>query len=230
MGFSDFLIKAGGFAFNVLGDMVASAQKDRERLMKEHGKKLDIAEKKYSEYERKYADADSGDPKVKEQKEKLKSIREKLDKEKEKRDRGYVQSGYSSVSREEKHAKTKGTKTFDDWDSEWICLGPLATANLSPHNKAIGLYRHVVGGKTVYIGRAIEWNNGGFRKRLSDYRRDSDSGRTHTSGKTININLDKIITYVLIVGYDNSAVETTKQLEKQFILHYSPEWNVMFNS
>ena len=58
----------------------------------------------------------------------------------------------------------------------------------------------MINGNTKYVGRSIELHNGGFRKRLSDYRRQSDSARTHSSGRTINENLDRIRTYILIVG------------------------------
>lgn len=87
----------------------------------------------------------------------------------------------------------------------------------------------MINGNTKYVGRAIELHNGGFRKRLSDYRRQSDSARTHSSGRTINENLDRIRTYILIVGKDEEAVAVTKQLEKEFIYKYRAEWNKMFN-
>ncbi|MEG0075077.1 MAG: hypothetical protein RR691_04230 [Eubacterium sp.] len=116
-------------------------------------------------------------------------------------------------------------KGFNEWNCKWHSIGSLATADLSPYNHCVGLYRHMVNGEVKYIGRAIELNNGGFRKRLSDYRRGSDSGRTHTSGRIINENLDKIRTEILIVGEDDQAVENTKVLERLFIAHYQPEWN-----
>ena len=58
----------------------------------------------------------------------------------------------------------KSGKTVEQWDKEWICIGPLKTANLTPYNHCVGLYRHVVNGRTMYVGRAIELYNGGFRK------------------------------------------------------------------
>ena len=125
------------------------------------------------------------------------------------------------------HRKTNSA-SLSEWDSKWVCIGPLKTANLTPYNHCVGLYRHVINGETVYVGRAIELNNGGFRKRLSDYRRESDSGRTHTSGRLINQNLSKITTYVLVVGDTEEAVETTKELEKLFVKKYNPKWNIQF--
>lgn len=119
-----------------------------------------------------------------------------------------------------------GNKTLDEWDREWKYIGMLKDANLTPYNHCVGLYKHVVNGEVKYIGRAIELYNGGFRKRLSDYRRASDSARKHTSGRTINENLDKIQTYILVVGDTDEAIEVTKRLEHQFIARYGcPEWN-----
>lgn len=124
----------------------------------------------------------------------------------------------------------KSGKTVEQWDKEWICIGPLKTANLTPYNRCVGLYRHVVNGRTMYVGRAIELYNGGFRKRLSDYRRQSNSARKHLSGRTINEHLDEIITYILIVGDTEEAVLETKRLEGQFIAYYGyPEWNKQLN-
>ena len=120
-------------------------------------------------------------------------------------------------------------KTVAQWDKKWICIGPLKTADLKTYNHCVGLYRHVVNGKTMYIGRAIELHNGGIRKRLSDYRRESSSARKHLSGRTINENLDQITTYILIVGDTEDAVIKTKRLEKEFISYYAPEWNKQLN-
>ena len=116
-------------------------------------------------------------------------------------------------------------KTISEWDKCWKSIGLLKYANLTPYNHCVGLYRHIINGKTMYVGRAIELHNGGFRKRLSDYRRKSDSSRKHTSGQLINKNIDKIETYVLVVGNTPEAVEATKLLEKKFISLYNPPWN-----
>lgn len=122
-----------------------------------------------------------------------------------------------------------GGKSLHEWDSSWISIGMLKTADLSPYNHCVGLYRHEINGQIKYVGRAIELYNGGFRKRLSDYRRDSDSARKHTSGKIIHEHLDEIETYILIVGDTPEAVDATRKLEGIFIHKYSPEWNKMIN-
>ena len=141
-----------------------------------------------------------------------------------------VDEALTSTAKQASKAGTIGGKTINEWDSEWRSIGMLKTADLTPYNHCVGLYMHVVNGETKYIGRAIELNNGGFRKRLSDYRRESNSGRTHTSGRIINENLDDITTYILVVGETMEAVDITKKLERIFIAKYKPEWNKVFNS
>ena len=120
-------------------------------------------------------------------------------------------------------------KTVDEWDCRWKSIGKLKSADLSSYNHCVGLYRHVINGETMYVGRAIELHNGGFRKRLSDYRRDSDSARKHTSGRVIHEHLDEIVTYILVVGSNPEAIEATKKLEGEFVRRYSPPWNKMVN-
>ena len=120
-------------------------------------------------------------------------------------------------------------KTISEWDCEWQSIGMLRDADLSAYNSCVGLYRHVIDGKTMYVGRAVELHNGGFRKRLSDYRRDSDSARKHQSGKTIHQHLDEIETYILVVGDTDEAVCVTKQLEGPFVRRYNPPWNKQIN-
>lgn len=116
-------------------------------------------------------------------------------------------------------------KSIDEWDKEWIYIGNLNKADLKPYNKSVGLYYHKIEGKIIYLGRATELNNGGLRKRLSDYRRESDSARNYRAGILINQNLEDVITYILIVGNDDEAVNITKDLEGKFIERYKPEYN-----
>ena len=120
-------------------------------------------------------------------------------------------------------------KSITDWDAEWKYIGYLRDADLSMYNHCVGLYRHVIAGRTMYVGRATELNNGGFRKRLSDYRRDSDSARKHQSGRVIHEHLNEIETYILVIGDTVEAVETTKQLEGHFVSRYNPPWNKQKN-
>src|SRR5699024_8846454 len=80
-----------------------------------------------------------------------------------------------------KSVTKKGNNSFREWNEKWKEIGYLKDANLKPYNKDVGLYRLKLDNRVVYIGRATELNNGGIRKRLSDYRRDNDSARNYKS-------------------------------------------------
>ncbi|EGT0690621.1 hypothetical protein ACSW9V_15335 (plasmid) [Clostridium perfringens] len=137
-----------------------------------------------------------------------------------------TEKGKAMAERLEKYKQSLGGKTIDEWDLCWKNIGMLKDVSLTPYNHCVGLYKLTMNGEVKYIGRAIELNNGGFRKRLSDYRRESNSARKHTSGRTIHENLDKISVSLLIVGNTEEAIEITKKLEHQFIARYGfPEWN-----
>lgn len=141
----------------------------------------------------------------------------------------------SSSFRQKQGEKTYGGFTLDQWDKRWMRLGKLedlTVENLKPYNKSIGLYKATENGTVKYIGRAIEYNNGGFRKRLRDYVRPSDSGRTHQSGQSMNANAENLVISILIVGNSAAQVETVKELEKAMIQRYgsvSEIWNVQRN-
>ncbi|TLS54093.1 hypothetical protein FE782_01750 [Paenibacillus antri] len=126
-----------------------------------------------------------------------------------------------------------GGLSVDQWDSRWQrlgILGSLTLSDLSRYNQSIGLYKAELGGKTVYIGRAVEYNNGGFRKRLRDYLRSSDSGRTHTSGGKMNQYADRITLSILVVGTSEKEVGLVKELEVAMIMKHGPAWNVQFRA
>jgi len=112
-------------------------------------------------------------------------------------------------------------------DRKWIEIGFLSEANsdFSKYNKDIGVYRAILNGKIVYVGKATELNNGGFRKRLRDYTRVSDSARNYPSGKKMHENKDDIIIEILIVERNSEGKEKAERLEKEFIIKCKPVWN-----
>lgn len=116
-------------------------------------------------------------------------------------------------------------KSIDQWEALWVPIGILADANLTPYNKSVGLYRATLDDELVYIGRAIEFSNGGFRKRLSDYRRSSDSARKHASGQKMYANRDRLTIDVLVTGTNASGVQAAIDLEALLIEKYDPDWN-----
>lgn len=139
-----------------------------------------------------------------------------------------MRDGIRNSSTGKKEAPNIGGKTLRQWESSWQYVGTLDSLDLSRYSRYVGLYKAELGGKLVYIGRAIEYSNGGIRKRLSDYTRESDSARKHTSGQLMHANASDLKISVLIVGNDEDAASATKKLEQYFIGRYSPEWNKMF--
>lgn len=118
-----------------------------------------------------------------------------------------------------------GGKTLREWDGSWTTLGVLSNANLGHLSSSVGLYRARLAGEIVYIGRAVEYSNGGLRKRLSDYTRASDSSRTHNSGKLMNAHSSALTIDILITGGDQDAADVARKLEAYFIGKYKPQWN-----
>lgn len=134
----------------------------------------------------------------------------------------------SKAASEGKDTPKLGGKTLPEWENSWNYLGTLSTASLGHLSCSVGLYRAKLGSKIVYIGRAVEHSNGGLRKRLSDYTRDSDSSRKHASGQLMNKHASELQMEVLVTGDDERAAEVAKRLEQYFIGIHSPEWNKMF--
>ena len=117
--------------------------------------------------------------------------------------------------------------SIDEYNWKHIgCLGELYdNKKLGEWSSYVGLYMHKMNGEIMYIGRAIEYNNGGFRKRLSDYCRPNGSARVHPSGQKIFANRYNLQTYLLIVGTDAAAATKTKLLEEVYVAKYNPPWN-----
>lgn len=96
-------------------------------------------------------------------------------------------------------------------------LANLNLADLKAFNKSIGLYVMTLGVVPYYIGRAIEFRNGGFRKRISDYTRESNTGRKHTSGKIINSLQKELYVHIIEMGHLEEDVALVKKNETTMI-------------
>ncbi|MBP2028703.1 hypothetical protein J2Z35_002533 [Acetoanaerobium pronyense] len=195
----------------VLGKMAVEGAKMQRNALEKQGKQI-------RDYEEKIKKVEANSHKL--------SLEQKMKLQEKKKELESYNQKVNSVGASVKNGEVLyDGKSINEWKAKWQGIGYLKSANLTPYNKCVGLYRHRVNGNIVYVGRAIELNNGGFRKRLSDYRRESDSARKHESGKTINDHLDEIVTDILIVGETEEAIKTTKLLENAFIGEYNPIWN-----
>ena len=73
-------------------------------------------------------------------------------------------------------------RTLTEWDADWTPVKGGFTVLHSELASEIGLFRADLGGTIMYIGKAVEVDNGGLRKRLSDFSRPSPSAREHHGG------------------------------------------------
>ena len=93
-------------------------------------------------------------------------------------------------------------------------LGDVTLEELSSFTHSIGLYIMTFGTIPVYIGRAIEFNNGGLRKRIRDYQRGVN---THSSGTWIQEHLDELNLYILELGHTGEDVDYVVDAEETMI-------------
>lgn len=114
---------------------------------------------------------------------------------------------------------------------QWISLGPLSEklTDFSNFNKDIGVYRATLNEKIVYIGKATELTNGGFRKRLRDYTRLSNSARDYPSGRLMYKHKDEVLIDILMVKRDESGILEARNIESSLIDKFQPEWNLLDN-
>ena len=112
------------------------------------------------------------------------------------------------------------------WAQQWQRLGVLkGVAKTAPCD--VGLYRATLRQQIVYVGVATEHENRGLRKRLTDYVRESDSGRKNKAGRCLHRHADVLCIDVLTTGTDSHAAESARRLEHGFIFVYQPAWNFL---
>jgi hypothetical protein len=148
----------------------------------------------------------------------------------EKISKNVVATNKSATNSSKANSSSKKEKTINEWEGEWRNIGVLANIDLSPFSSSVGIYKATLSGIVVYIGRAVEFKNGGFRKRLSDYRRKSDSARKHKSGKLMYEHADRLHISIISTGSDSEAVTIAKNLERMLVAKYNPEWNTMLKN
>lgn len=109
----------------------------------------------------------------------------------------------------------------------WIALGLLneSSTDFSIYSRDVGIYRAMLDGVIVYIGKATELNNGGFRKRLRDYTRESSSARNYPSGNLMHRHKDELVIEILVFGRSIQSVSEIEAQEKKLINKFNPEWN-----
>ena len=109
----------------------------------------------------------------------------------------------------------------------WVPLGALSetTSDFSKYSKDIGVYRAILNGEVVYVGKSTELSNGGFRKRLRDYTRTSNSARNYPAGELMHQHKDEIQIEIVIFERSLDSVSGIETLEAQLIKEFKPVWN-----
>lgn len=109
----------------------------------------------------------------------------------------------------------------------WVSLGALSetTSEFSDYSRDIGVYRAILNGKVVYIGKATELSNGGFRKRLRDYTRTSISARSYPAGQLMHKHNGEIKIEIVIFERGLNSVSGIEALETKLIKELNPDWN-----
>jgi len=109
----------------------------------------------------------------------------------------------------------------------WTPLGLLTetTTDFAAYSKDIGVYRAILDDEIVYIGKATELENGGFRKRLRDYTRSSTSARNYQAGQLMYANRDNIKIEIVLFSRSWDSVPQIEALEAKLIREIKPIWN-----
>lgn len=119
-----------------------------------------------------------------------------------------------------------GGRCLCEWAQRWQRLGILReVAQTAPCE--VGLYRAKLQEQIVYVGVASEYENRGLRKRLTDYVRESDSGRRNKAGRCLHRHAHVLEIDILTTGADSRAAEIARRLEHGFIFVHQPEWNFL---
>lgn len=116
-------------------------------------------------------------------------------------------------------------KSVQQWNEEWIAVKGGFEAPQPQLRSKVGLFRAILGGCVMFVGGATEYRNGGFTKRLGDFRRKGKSGRNHYAGALIHDHLDSLELEILCTGSDRKARETANLLKRPMIELHKPLWN-----
>ena len=114
-----------------------------------------------------------------------------------------------------------------DKSLKWVSLGALSetTTDFSDYSNDIGVYRAIFNGEVVYVGKATELHNGGFRKRLRDYTRSSNSARNYPAGELMYRNKNEIQIEIVIFERHTDSILAIEELEIALITAIKPKWN-----
>lgn len=118
-----------------------------------------------------------------------------------------------------------GGKSLQDWNREWRQIEGGLRLHHPELRHVVGLYRFSLSGSIKVLGKGTD-KSAGLAKRLSDFRRLSDSARKHHAGLLAHEHLDDLTVEVLITGTGAKAREIARRLRAPMIRLHQPAWTV----
>ena len=111
---------------------------------------------------------------------------------------------------------------------DWEKIGSLSEFNEESEHfdelkKSVGLIKFIYKNQIIHLGKAIEFENGGIKKRIIDFKRDSNSARESCKGAFIYNHQKDIEIETLIAGNDTNAIKNIKILKNLFLIYYNPK-------
>lgn len=118
-----------------------------------------------------------------------------------------------------------GDKTLSEWDQDWERVPTGLKAYQPQLRHRLGLIRMTLNGRVMFVGTGAD-RDGGIAKRLSDFIRDSPSGRNHYAARKINENREILEVDAIYTGKSFRGQELANLLKTPMIRWHKPEWNV----
>lgn len=115
---------------------------------------------------------------------------------------------------------------LDNLEGDWVRLDAGLRRTYPELRQQVGLYRFRLDGQIMGLGCGTEYQNGGLAKRLRDFVREGDSGRKHYLGQQAYEHRGEVEVEVLVLGSDQAAAWTAKDLKLAYLKQHLPQWNV----
>lgn len=113
-----------------------------------------------------------------------------------------------------------------EWNQQWQMLEGGLSRRPDELKGVVGVFRFRRKNEVVYIGCAREYAKGGLWKRLFDFIRPGDSGRTHYAGQKIFEHRETLEVDVIVTGTDYKAGWAAQRLKAALLGKRKPVWNV----
>jgi hypothetical protein len=119
-----------------------------------------------------------------------------------------------------------GGFTLAQWETRWAHIpGGFADPPRNLVGKS-GLYRVVLNGETIAIGKSSGGGGSDLKKRISDFTRPSASARNYQTGEFVNANYAALGLMVLVTGSGRAARDLAAALKNPMTALHRPRGNL----